>query len=130
MKFIAKMAQAQIKAVILDMGGVLIQSPMQYWSEMEKELGFKNGSIQKTILSGEVVERFHELERGQLTLEDFDHIFTYFYNKQVCEYSSSFISFNLIFRTDALRSCCYMSLAGASALPIREPNSTFVGLGS
>ncbi|KAI6189838.1 hypothetical protein M3Y97_00051900 [Aphelenchoides bicaudatus] len=70
-----------VKAIVLDMGGVLIQSPMEYWNEMERESGLKMGSIQKTILSKDVVERFHELERGELTLEDFDPIFTYFYNR-------------------------------------------------
>ncbi|KAH7729904.1 acyl-Coenzyme A dehydrogenase [Aphelenchoides avenae] len=50
--------------------------------ELEPRLGLAKGSIQKTVLSPEVVERFHELERGETNLEDFDHIFTHFYNKQ------------------------------------------------
>jgi epoxide hydrolase-like predicted phosphatase len=71
-----------IKAVLLDAGGVLIKSPMQLWPEMEEKLHLSKESIQKTILSSDIVERFHELERGDLTLEDFDAIFTHFYNKQ------------------------------------------------
>lgn len=59
---------------------------------MERGSNLKIGTIQKTILSKDVVERFHELERGELTLEDFDPIFTYFYNKQV--YSIQIVSNN------------------------------------
>lgn len=33
-------------------------------------------------MSPEFVERFHELERGQLTYEDFKHLYAYFYNQR------------------------------------------------
>lgn len=72
-----------VKAILLDAGGVLIKSPIKMWSEMEEKLNLAKGSIQKTILSDDVVERFKDLERGYLTLEDFDAIFTHFYNQQV-----------------------------------------------
>ncbi|KAI1719211.1 phosphotransferase enzyme family domain-containing protein [Ditylenchus destructor] len=59
-----------IQAVVLDLGGVLIPSPVQVWKE-------------------EVRPLFHALEKGQLTLEDFENIFTHFYNKKTSRNESS-----------------------------------------
>ena len=50
---------------------------------MERVMSLAAGSIQRTILSSVLAERFCELERGELTREDFDPIFTHFYNEQV-----------------------------------------------
>ncbi|KAI6236963.1 hypothetical protein M3Y95_00214900 [Aphelenchoides besseyi] len=73
---------SHVKTVVFDMGGVLIRAPMEFWSVMEEKRGLPKGSVQKTILSNAVNPRLCELERGELTLEDFDPIFTYFYNQQ------------------------------------------------
>ncbi|KAI6219151.1 hypothetical protein M3Y99_01673600 [Aphelenchoides fujianensis] len=76
------MASRSVRAVVFDMGGVLIRSPMEFWAVMEKKAGLPVGSIQKTILSADVVKHFEDLERGVLTLDDFDPIFNHFYNQQ------------------------------------------------
>ena len=90
--------QAKYKTVILDMGGVLVQSPFVVFGskisyinvyltwlflDKEKELGLEPGSIPRTMISKEVFPEFEALERGETNLEDFHAIFTYFYNKQV-----------------------------------------------
>ncbi|CAD5208214.1 unnamed protein product [Bursaphelenchus xylophilus] len=72
----------RINTVVFDLGGVLLPAPFSFWSDLEKKWGLKSGSVGKTLLSPQVKPRFDELERGELTLEDFKPLYTYFYNKQ------------------------------------------------
>ncbi|KAI1720952.1 phosphotransferase enzyme family domain-containing protein [Ditylenchus destructor] len=78
-----------IQAVVLDLGGVLIPSPVQVWKDLERSLGLLPSSIFATLHSEEVRPLFHALEKGQLTLEDFENIFTHFYNKKTSRNESS-----------------------------------------
>ncbi|CAB3399061.1 unnamed protein product [Caenorhabditis bovis] len=71
-----------LKAVIFDMGGVLFPAPMDYWRTLEKSENLKEGSILKTLLSKEIVKHFWRFEKGQMTAEDFDPLFTHVYNLQ------------------------------------------------
>ncbi|KAK0423004.1 hypothetical protein QR680_007921 [Steinernema hermaphroditum] len=73
---------ASIKAVIFDLGGVLIPSPMYTWLDMEKLRGLKAGSILQMIQTPEVSPIFKALEIGQTNIEDFENVFAYFYDKK------------------------------------------------
>lgn len=73
---------------------------------MERELNLKNGTIRQTILSPDVIGRFHDLERGYMTLEDFDPVFTYFYNRQVCRIFRTWKSSK--FSTEEQTHLCFM----------------------
>ncbi|TKR60298.1 hypothetical protein L596_027563 [Steinernema carpocapsae] len=73
---------SSVKAVIFDLGGVLIPSPMKLWIEEEKRRGLPRDSIFEMIMSPEVQPIFHALEKGQTNLEDFENIFAYFFHKK------------------------------------------------
>ncbi|VDK81609.1 unnamed protein product [Cylicostephanus goldi] len=80
-----------IKAVIFDMGGVLIEAPYGMWRgsskplfrSLEKKLEFDRGSLMRALLTPPVRDHFEALERGETTAEDFDPLFTQYYNKKV-----------------------------------------------
>ncbi|CAD5224542.1 unnamed protein product [Bursaphelenchus okinawaensis] len=74
--------ETPIKAIVFDLGGVLVPAPYTFWSELETRYKLKKGSIRDTLLSPKFIGRFHDLERGLLTLDDFRNLFVYFYNKQ------------------------------------------------
>ena len=59
------------RAVIFDMGGVIVPSPFSAIFQLERRLGLKENSINKTILAGGYTGAFARLERGELTIEDF-----------------------------------------------------------
>ncbi|CEF69895.1 Aminoglycoside phosphotransferase domain and Acyl-CoA oxidase/dehydrogenase, central domain and HAD hydrolase, subfamily IA and Acyl-CoA dehydrogenase/oxidase C-terminal domain and Acyl-CoA dehydrogenase/oxidase, N-terminal and middle domain and Protein kinase-like domain and Predicted HAD-superfamily phosphatase, subfamily IA/Epoxide hydrolase, N-terminal domain and Acyl-CoA dehydrogenase/oxidase, N-terminal domain and HAD-like domain-containing protein [Strongyloides ratti] len=71
-----------INCVVFDVGGVLIPSPPEIWRKDELSTNIKSDNILKTLLSHNVVELFHNLEKGLITTEDFDPLFTHFYNIQ------------------------------------------------
>lgn len=52
-------------------------------------MGLALNSIKSTLLSKGVQDLFYALECGHITLDDFENIFTHFYNKKVI-----FIFFN------------------------------------
>ncbi|CAJ0939947.1 unnamed protein product, partial [Mesorhabditis belari] len=79
------------KAVIFDLGGVLIPAPMDIWKEYEPQNGLQSGSIMEVLLSEEVYEHFKNLEIGGTNVEDFERIYTHFYNKQTGRTNSSLI---------------------------------------
>ncbi|CAJ0581897.1 unnamed protein product, partial [Mesorhabditis spiculigera] len=72
-----------IRAVIFDLGGVLIPAPMELWQGLESTENLGRGTILKVLTSPEVQEHFQLLEIGRTNVEDFAPIFTYFYNRQV-----------------------------------------------
>lgn len=88
---------SNIKVVIFDLGGVLFPSPIESWNsnfkfkkkflkikiilELESDMGLQLNSIKDTLF--DIKELFYDLERGEITLDDFENIFTYFYNKKV-----------------------------------------------
>lgn len=55
-------------------------------------MGLKLNSIKEILFEIEIKEIFFALERGEITLDDFENIFTYFYNKKV-----KFIKINFFF---------------------------------
>uniref|UniRef100_A0A8R1E5Y4 Acyl-CoA dehydrogenase family member 11 n=1 Tax=Caenorhabditis japonica TaxID=281687 RepID=A0A8R1E5Y4_CAEJA len=71
-----------IKAVIFDMGGVLLPAPMAYWKKLEKQNNLRENSVVETILSKDFYPHFCSFETGQLTTEDIDPIFSHIYNFQ------------------------------------------------
>ncbi|CAD6193161.1 unnamed protein product [Caenorhabditis auriculariae] len=71
-----------IKTVIFDMGGVLIPAPMDLWQVFEQERNLKAGSIVETILSPDGLPHFAAFEKGQISSEDFEPIFSHIYNLQ------------------------------------------------
>ena len=65
------------KAVIFDLGGVVLGSPFPAIKSFETDAGLAEGSIFKAAaLAGEEKGAFFRLERGELTLEDFLPLFT------------------------------------------------------
>lgn len=78
-----------IKAVIFDMGGVLIPAPMTLWAENSEKLASNvnenvlGRQITETLISEKCRHHFKSLECGEITIPDFEAIFTYFFNKQV-----------------------------------------------
>uniref|UniRef100_A0A0N5BDP2 APH domain-containing protein n=1 Tax=Strongyloides papillosus TaxID=174720 RepID=A0A0N5BDP2_STREA len=73
---------SSVRCVLFDLGGVLVPSPYQEWTKKENNSNLKGDDVLKTLLSPNVIESFHNLEKGLITTEDFDPIFTYFYNIQ------------------------------------------------
>ncbi|CAI2355432.1 unnamed protein product [Caenorhabditis sp. 36 PRJEB53466] len=71
-----------IKAVIFDLGGVLLPAPMMYWKQVEKTHGLRDNSVVETVLSNDFYPHFKSFEVGQLTSEDVDPLFTHIYNFQ------------------------------------------------
>uniref|UniRef100_A0A914UWY5 Acyl-CoA dehydrogenase family member 10 n=1 Tax=Plectus sambesii TaxID=2011161 RepID=A0A914UWY5_9BILA len=69
------------KAVIFDMGGVLLPYPAVLWAKFEQTLGLKAGSVGHTLLSDDVIKHFEKLERGETTLEEFEPLYSEFYRK-------------------------------------------------
>ena len=63
--------QARFKAVVFDLGGVIIPSPLPLIAEFEKKHGLLVGSVNATIRHFGGKGSFARLERGELTLEDF-----------------------------------------------------------
>ncbi|CAJ0589355.1 unnamed protein product [Cylicocyclus nassatus] len=76
------MKENALKAVIFDMGGVLIDAPFGFWKDMETNRTFDGGSLVSTLFKSPIKEHFEALERGETTAEDFDPLFTHFFNKQ------------------------------------------------
>ncbi|CCD67873.1 Acyl-CoA dehydrogenase family member 11 [Caenorhabditis elegans] len=71
-----------IKAVIFDMGGVILPAPMHYWKSIEKTHNLRDGSVVETIISKDFYPHFKLFETGRLTSEDLDPLFTHIYNFQ------------------------------------------------
>ncbi|VDM52210.1 unnamed protein product [Angiostrongylus costaricensis] len=72
-----------IKAVVFDMGGVLIPTPTNFIEDLEQKNGFAPGSLLSTLHKAMLSEHFKALEKGEITAEDFDPLFTDLYNKEV-----------------------------------------------
>ena len=59
------------KAVIFDMGGVILPSPFNAAYKWEKKHGFEKGTIFKAIKHNKNDGAWSQLERGELSLEEF-----------------------------------------------------------
>ncbi|RCN44040.1 HAD hydrolase, family IA, variant 3 [Ancylostoma caninum] len=71
-----------IKAVVFDMGGVLIPGPVEFWKSLEERKTLDVNKLLSTLTTAPVYDHYQSLERGETTAEDFDALFTHFYNKQ------------------------------------------------
>lgn len=64
------------KAVIFDLGGVVVPSPYPVFSQFEKKHGLRQGSVVKTIKKAGDDGAFAKLERGELTVGEFSKPFS------------------------------------------------------
>ncbi|CAJ0589349.1 unnamed protein product [Cylicocyclus nassatus] len=84
------LARMSIKAVIFDLGGVLIDTPSQSWTDLEKNRGFDRGAFLSILSLPVFQDHLDELERGIVSAEEFDSMFTDHCNKK-CGRSDTFI---------------------------------------
>ncbi|XP_005102670.1 acyl-CoA dehydrogenase family member 10 isoform X2 [Aplysia californica] len=71
------------KAVIFDMGGVVVPSPFQLFKDFEKSTGLSSGTVSKFIVAGGMDGAWSQLESGKLTLSEFSDIFSRELSKEV-----------------------------------------------
>lgn len=64
------------KAVIFDLGGVVVPSPLAAFIEYEKKLGLPKGSISRTVVESGDNGAWNQLERGEITLSEFAEKFS------------------------------------------------------
>lgn len=63
------------RAVIFDLGGVVVGSPLHAIAAYEREAGLPSGSINRVVVSRGASGGWSRLERGELTLEAFYPVF-------------------------------------------------------
>lgn len=63
------------RAVIFDLGGVVMSSPIEAFREYERSAGLPHRFISEVIVSGDETSAWARLERGELTLEAFGAAF-------------------------------------------------------
>ncbi|GBG33038.1 Bifunctional epoxide hydrolase 2 [Hondaea fermentalgiana] len=63
------------RAVVFDLGGVVLGSPLQGIAEHEKEFGIADGFVNISIVQRGRQGAFERLERGELPLDDFYRVF-------------------------------------------------------
>jgi acyl-CoA dehydrogenase family protein 10 len=66
-----KLQQRQIKAVVFDMGGVIIPSPLPFLMEYERQLGMPRGTIGKAVINSGNDGAWAKMERGEISVEEF-----------------------------------------------------------
>ncbi|KAK3799257.1 hypothetical protein RRG08_054383 [Elysia crispata] len=71
------------KAVIFDMGGVVLPSPFKPIRGFEQSLGLKSGMLSRLIISGGKDGPWGQLETGKITLSEFTHTFGEKLSKEV-----------------------------------------------
>ncbi|XP_064619377.1 acyl-CoA dehydrogenase family member 10-like isoform X2 [Lineus longissimus] len=64
------------KAVIFDMGGVVLPSPFKAFQRFEADSGIPIGLVQRVIIENAPTGAWHRLERGELTLSEFIPVFS------------------------------------------------------
>ncbi|MBS3757821.1 MAG: HAD family phosphatase [Desulfobacterales bacterium] len=60
-----------IKAIIFDLGGVILDSPFEIFAAFEKQHGLSENFLNRVIVESGRQGAWARLERGELTLEDF-----------------------------------------------------------
>jgi epoxide hydrolase-like predicted phosphatase len=88
----------QLRAVIFDLGGVVVPSPIAAFRSFEKERGLPHRFISEVIVSSGEHGAWSKLERGELTLEEFGAAF-----EKECEAAGEAIS------ADDMLACLYRS---------------------
>lgn len=64
-----------IEAVIFDLGGVVLESPLQVIARYEREHGLPAGAINRAVVAAGEQGAWARLERGELTVETFGEPF-------------------------------------------------------
>lgn len=64
-----------MRAVIFDLGGVVLDSPLHVIGEYEREEGIEQGSINRAVSSGGATSAWARHERGELTRSTFLDVF-------------------------------------------------------
>lgn len=59
------------RAVIFDIGGVILPSPFDAWGEYETQLGLPVGFIRRVVAAGGEAGAWARLERNEITLDEF-----------------------------------------------------------
>ncbi|MGH9196394.1 MAG: HAD-IA family hydrolase, partial [Acidimicrobiia bacterium] len=59
------------KAVIFDIGGVILPSPFDAWATYENELGLDVGFIRHVVAAGGETGAWSRLERNEISMEEF-----------------------------------------------------------
>lgn len=67
----APLLQGRPKAIILDVGGVVVASPFPLFERFERNNGLPLGSVNDTIRHAGKDGAFAKMERGELSVEDF-----------------------------------------------------------
>jgi epoxide hydrolase-like predicted phosphatase len=65
----------QVRAVIFDLGGVVIGSPLHAIAAYERELGLEPNAVNHTVVRSGPTGAWSRLERGELELEEFYPLF-------------------------------------------------------
>ena len=65
------MADMNIRAVIFDLGGVVLPSPIQFFRDYERERGLPDRFISEVVVGGGEHGAWSRLERGELSLTEF-----------------------------------------------------------
>ena len=63
------------RAVLFDLGGVVVGSPLHAIAAYEEELGIPAGSVNRVVIGNGADGAWAQLERGELTLEPFYEAF-------------------------------------------------------
>src|SRR5690242_3144408 len=63
------------RAVLFDVGGVVVGSPLHAIAAYERERGIEAGAINRIVVAAGTAGGWSRLERGELTLEDFYPVF-------------------------------------------------------
>ncbi len=69
------MAARPLRAVIFDVGGVVVDSPLHVIAAYERELGIPEGLVNRTVVANGPEGAWARLERGELALPDFFEAF-------------------------------------------------------
>ncbi len=64
-----------IRAVIFDIGGVVVDSPLHAIARYERELGLPENFVNRVVVDTGTAGAWSRLERGELTLFDFERAF-------------------------------------------------------
>ena len=69
------MADANIRLVIFDLGGVVLASPLHVIARFEEERGIPLGFVNELVLENAPTGAWSRLERGELDIESFCPVF-------------------------------------------------------
>ncbi|XP_060605115.1 acyl-CoA dehydrogenase family member 10-like isoform X1 [Ruditapes philippinarum] len=72
----AASGKTETRAVIFDMGGVILPSPMLIFQDFERQNNLPDGLILKTILSDRTNGAWTRMEEGRLNLSEFAKVFS------------------------------------------------------